>query len=427
MRKRKLWKWLLMCLALIGCSKMGFTYKGIILKGYELAIGGDLRIIHPDNPQNTEVLIFDSGVPAPSEFKPFTPPPTAKEAMDFQPEYTEPWMGSAAESLNHETVRLVKSDLKGNYQDLFKEFGQQGWWWISKDLQTIRILVQWIDYTDKNPINAIHLYFWSSHDGGKSFHKNESFSQHINLARGSGMVFDERGMNGYLFVNKNEVWHAVSGGLKWRQHYIPTSSLSSLFDSADGVNKDAAMVDNEGNLLFALFQPMDDGKVGANIYEIPKTTLEKDLSQEKPKYSFPGKRILAMSRIPDKNGFYMFFMECGDNKDCNWNWEKEKQAQNPTLRIGLFEDGKLVRKADFGFFLPVKDIYVGDNGDIGVTLKMPNTGQYKVMVSHDYGKEWKKIDLSGTVVSDYIDLKNKKYWLHAEHSMINELYQGDLP
>lgn len=427
MRKFKLWKWIVVCLVLIGCGKMGFIYKGIILKGYKPAIGGDMRIIHPDNQKNTEVLIFDSSTPANTEFKPFTAPPTAKEAENFHIEYTEPWMGDAGERQNHITVRLVKSDLKGNYQDLFKEFGQQGWWWISSDLQKIYILVEWTDYTDKNPINAIHLYFWSSYDGGKSFHKNDSFAHNIDLARGSGMVFDERGMNGYVFVNKNEVWHAIDGGLKWRQHYIPHTELSHLFGHGDGVNKDATMVDNDGNLLFSLFQPMDDGKVGANIYEISKRALDKDLSQEKPKYSFPGKRILAMSRIPDKNGFYMFFMECEDNKECNWNWEREKQDQNPTLRIGLFEDGELVRKADFGFFLPVKDIYVGDHGDIGVTLKMPNTEQYKVMISHDYGKEWKKIDLSGAVVSDYMDLKNKQYWLHAEHNMINELYQGNLP
>lgn len=420
-------KWVIICLALIGCSKMTVEYMGYICKDSEISMYGDMRIIHHNNDEKkSDILIFVQ-MGAPIKIKPFIPPPTAKEAENFQTEFTESWMGDSSERLNRATVRLVKSDLKGNYQQLFKEYGQKGWWWISPDMQKIHILVQWIDYKDKNPINAIHLYFWSSYDGGKSFHKNDSFAKNIGLARGSGMVFDERGMNGYVFVNKNEVWHAIDGGLKWRQHYIPTSNLSPLVDSIDGVNKDAAMVDNEGNLLFALFQPMEDGKVGANIYEISKKETNKDLSQEKPKYSLPGKRILAMNRIPDKDASYMFYMECGDNKECNWGWEKDEQSKNPSLHFGLFEDGKLVFTKDFNFFLPVKDIYVGEGGDIAATLKMPNTGQYKTMVSHDYGKNWKNLDLNNIVASDYFDLKRKKYWLcNIDHS-ISKVYQADLP
>lgn len=58
---------------------------------------------------------------------------------------------------------------------------------------------------------------------------------------------------------------------------------------------------------------------------------------------------------------------------------------------------------------------------------MPNTGQYKTMLSYDYGRNWNKLDLSDIVASDYFDLKRKKYWLcNIDHS-ISKLYQKDLP
>lgn len=123
-----------------------------------------------------------------------------------------------------------------------------------------------------------------------------------------------------------------------------------------------------------------------------------------------------MSLIPGRpNAMYLFYMECGEDKNCVWS--DEDDIKNPNLHFGYFADGKLLKTGDYKFFLPIKDIYVEDNGAIAVTMEMPNSfgRKYKVMISRDYGKQWMIQDMAYMkgIKADYVDLNRKEYWVNT--------------
>lgn len=400
---------ILLLFVVTGCKgdNLMWQEKGTIFQNIVPGVDGDMLV-----DQNESIYIFDPVAPANIQFKPDDGP-----ADEYKPEFTEEWMNNVREWSNRETVRLFRTSVDSDPSLLFSKYGQKSYWWTSKDINTIYILVEWADATKKTPEPA-HLTFWKSTNKGVDFKKID-WNNHL-LGRGSsiGMYFDKEGVNGYIFVDKNTLWQTSDKGETWRKVYIPHTDAKRLPYMEEAI--DTATVDEQGNLLFALFK---EGKT--LIYQIPATNKEVDLSQIDPKYQIPSKRLLSMNSVTDsKGGLYLFYINCEDEQ-CTWYTdveEKYKGKKNQPLRFTYFERGKYTNDQSLGFFLPVKKVYSDEYGKIAVTLEQPNKPYYALLLSSNYGKTWVAEELTNTnVVSDYVDLDNEQYW---QNRMFNKVYMA---
>ncbi len=385
--------------------------KGTVFEGIRPAVGGDLIV-------NSEqvIYIFAPRGPASLEFAPYEPPPF-EEIDNFVPPFKEEWMNDAGETLNRATVRLFRTELNAEPNMLFREYGQRGYWWKSNDLKTIYILVEWLDYT-KEPLEPAHLSFWKSINGGKDFTQVKWAAPKLGRGKTVGMYFDSQGINGYIFVNQNTLLQTHDAGETWQKVYIPHTEEQQLPFTRLAI--DTATVDPQGNLLFALFK-------GGNsyIYQIHATNKETDLSQIEAKYQIPHRRLLSLQTVPASNDLYFFYIACSSNEPCTWytNEEEQQGKQNQPLRFAHFVQGKYTTDQSVGFFLPIKKVYIGEQGKIAVTLTMPNRKDYKLLLSADYGKNWLLEDLSEMItISDYVDLKNNQYW---QQRRFNKVFMAD--
>ncbi len=384
-------------------------YKSTILHNIKPAVRGDMLV------NDNEVLyIFDPYAQAMIEFAPYNPPPL-EELDSFIPPVKEEWMNSSEERLNRSTVRLFRTGLNSDPSILFREYGRKGYWWTNEDIKTIYILVEWFDYTKSN--EPAYLTFWKSTNGGTDFTKVKWTNPQWGRGKSIGMYFDSKGINGYIFVNQNTLLQTQDAGETWQKVYIPHTDSKPLPYLEIAI--DAVTVDSQGNLLFALFE-----EGNTSIYQVPYNNKEQDLSQIEAKYKISNKRLLNISSVPDKNGMYLFYINCKDGQ-CTWfDSSKEEQGKkNQSLYFAYFDSGKYLVDQSLGFFLSIKKVYLGEQGKIVVTLEMPNKSNYNLLLSSDYGKNWILEDLTDTrVVSDYVDLKNNRYW---QNRIFNKVYMAD--
>lgn len=374
---------------------MSFTKIGDVFRG-TWGMCGDMAVLTADTPQNAKVYIFDSHVAAPVE-------------MDEHSNATEEWMNNSGERLNHQSVQLGVSDFKGYHQLLFHEYGQDGWWWHNADMSKIYILVLWIDFTKDTPTKE--LIFWSSIDGGQKFYKNYDFTKQAGNVDSRGMYFDKEGKNGYILTGLNTVWQTNNGGRRWTKRYLPHTNAPTLPASGNANNIDTAIVDEQGNLLFSLFQQIGED-VFSNIYEVPVDTQLTDLSQEKPKYILKDKRVLNMYQIPEKQeSFYFFYIDCPKNFNCKWS---NQEPNNFKLQFMYVDNQEIKSIREFPFFLAPKNIKADDKGLIAVTMEKPSTNrqEYQFFSSYDHGTNWKNMDFTDVnIMGYYADVDKKEYWV----------------
>lgn len=400
---------ILLLFVVTGCKgdNLMWQEKGTIFQNIKPALDGDMLV-----DQNESIYIFDPSAPAMISFKPRTVP-----IEQYVPEFTEEWMNDAGERFNRKTVRLFRTSFDNEPSLLFKEYGQKSYWWTSKDINTIYILIQWSDGT-KETLEPAHLTFWKSTNKGVEFKKIDWNNHLLGRGKALGMYFDKEGVNGYIFLDKNTLWQTSDKGEAWRKVYIPHTDAKRLPYIEEAI--DTATVDEQGNLLFALFK---EGRT--LIYQIPATNKETDLSQIDPKYQIPNKRLLSMSSVKDsKGGLYLFYINCEDEQ-CTWYTdvdEKYKGKKNQPLRFSYFDGGKYTNDQSLGFFLPIKKVYSDASGKMAVTLEQPNKPYYVLLLSSNYGKTWVAEELTNTnVVSDYVDLDNEQYW---QNRMFNKVYMA---
>lgn len=376
---------------------MSFTKIGDVFRG-TWGMRGDMAVLTADTPQNAKIYIFSTNVPTPVKF-------------DKNSNVTEAWMSDAGERLNRVSTQLGVSDLKGNHKLLFHEYGQSGWWWHNDDMSKIYILVQWIDFTKDNPTKE--LIFWYSTDGGQKFYKNYEFTKQAGNIDSRGMYFDKEGKNGYILTGLNTVWQTNNGGRRWTKRYLPHTNAPTLPASGNAANNiDTAIVDEQGNLLFSLFQKIGDD-VFSNIYEVPVDTQLTDLSQEKPKYILKDKRVLNMQEIPNKKeSFYFFYIDCPKNFDCAWS---NQEPNNFKLQFMYVDNQEIKLIREFPLFLNPKTIQVDDKGFIATTLQKPSTNmkEYQLFFSYDYGANWRNMDFTDVnIMGYYADVDKKEYWVN---------------
>lgn len=380
-------------------------YKGDIFNNILPAVDGDMRVDPYEN-----IYIFDPSADPMITFKPYTPPPL-EELDNFKAEYSEPWMADTKEEMNRRIVRLFRSGVNSEYSLLFQEYGRNGYWWMSADNQTIYILVERFDYKKMN--EPAHLTFWKSTNRGAEFTKMDWHNPWLGRGTAQGMYFDAAGVNGYIFIEPNVVWQTDDKGETWRKVYIPHTETPALPDKE--ISIDTATVDKEGNLLFSLFT--DDM---SHIYQILHDNRETNLSHMLPKYQVSNKRLLAMTAIPDSDGLYFFYIPCKE-KDCTWYPHSDfyPTKENQPLGFSYFKNGSYLLDKTLGFFLPIKKVYANSQGKIAVTLEMPNTANYSLLLSSNYGEKWTLEDLKDyTTVSDYVDLTNDQYWQYRNFNRV---------
>ena len=372
-----------------------WNFKGNIYKDIIPAIGGDLIVV-----DNQEFYLFDPSVAVVTENKEYDPPATVEEAMSFIPPYKEDWMGDVIERSIRTTVQLYRTSLGSEPKLLFKELGQQGFWWTSSDLKKVYILTCW---RDRRQSSQYLLKLWFSNNRGELFTEvplNLDGLGTLGERQAYGVYFDYSGQYGYLEID-DYILQTQDAGKNWSKIIIPRSEADKR--SIRNGKVDTLAVGKSGDLYFSIYKNKT-----SYLYKIPFDNTLNNLTQETPMLVLENRRVFSMRQDLEGNGLYLFLQKL-DNQN------------NMRMEASYMRGNSIARTYDLGRFINLKDFFIGPNGRVVVTFEYSDLEEYihDVWASDNYGEVWRKIDQDHEVISSYVDMKNNKYW---QFRRFQELY-----
>jgi len=329
------------------------------------------------------------------------------------PEYaepTEPWMRSAAETLNRNTVSFFRGTIDGGLTRYFHQQGQNAAWWYSKDWSTQYISTDWMDYTVRDPEHKLAPHIgklWRSRDGGKTWTQLD-WPEDQNI--GQLLFLDPE--RGYAVGWGPRIWRTADGGRTWKKIEVPLLATDyehprKTFDAmdlgSDGVLRVAYYVPQAGHIpAQSMVDRLEWGsdKFEADVKLPDQVVVSLQSQQVQPGYAFS---IYALSRLgpqrdwqdPQDNGRRTGAISSWGDKHPTAD---AKQLHTFDSRLTL--DGLSVGKR--GVLLVYATDATGDGAPRDLTL-----------ASKDYGKSWTEID-DGITQGVYFDAAtNTQYGLYA--------------
>ena len=374
------------------------------------------KILQNDSPSGRGELlvkgqdvIFMKITRAPTKFKPIT----AEEIVAGKPlESTEPWMDDTSERLSRVSVRILRGTIEADVQEIFKQFGQTGAWWVSPDWQTIYVTTEWVNFVNPSFDNAgntlRHNELWKTEDGGQKWVKLPWPA----LTDPGIPHFRSDGHLGYLIGQGPRLWRTKNGGDDWQEIKIPTKSKSTpntrkpipVFD-----------LDEFGTLYFSFYNKRSNSSY---IYLVPWADMPDDLNLKTDYIEVPERKIISMHRYGD-NSFYILSHKVLPPR------ASEDPKRSPTGVLSRLDGGQLT------------DLYTFDDPALTVTvLKAGRNGLLMVwgsyagkpvskpvaMVSRDEGQNWKELKVDHFFAGGYyFDQDNNELWRYLLSGSLDKM------